>query len=140
MGKCEIASASIGIQILLKNLLSQITESNYKLIKKMLLNGIIEDSNDYFNEVFQDIVNNDIMDKNYLVVKEYLIKEFCGCLRDKPLLVPIKNILETDRWGYDRYGTNGSSRPLDFDLSINIDEYKEIKDIKVVFMLSQRSG
>ena len=50
-----------------------------------------------------------------------------GCLFDKYLLVPIKEIISSTRWGYDREGTNSNSRPIDFDLSVNTDEYKELE-------------
>jgi hypothetical protein len=59
---------------------------------------------------------------------------------DKYLLLPIKEILQTDRWGYDRSGTNGMSRPIDFDLSVPIEKYKEIEKIQIVFIIKQHSG
>jgi len=61
---------------------------------------------------------------------------------DKELLLPIKQILQTDRWGYDRYEKNGSYHPLDFDLSlsIEIEKYKEIEKYMIVFIQEQYSG
>lgn len=162
MGRCESATASIGFKILLSNLVSQIDEQNFKLIIKMLEDGFIEDDNDYFNEVFNDIIYNDevIDSDDFSRIKEYLTNQFQnrgsltrykfssreeptlsnGCLFDKYLLFPIKQILSTDRWGYDRNGTNGSARPIDFDLSLDIGKYKEIKNFEIVFMLRQTSG
>jgi len=162
MGKCENATAAIGLKILLSDLVSQINESNLNLIKNMLQEGYIEDENDYFNEVYEEIINDDdnILDGNYSDIKKQLINEFKnkgtinkykiskkeeytlenGCLFDKYLLVPVKNILQTDRWGYDRYGKNCNSRPIDFDLSINIEKYKEIEKFEIVFLLLQDSG
>ena len=63
-----------------------------------------------------------------------------GRLFEQHLLVPIKEILTTERWGYDRYGTNSAQRPLDFDLSANIDKYKSIENIELVFIIGQHSG
>jgi len=164
MGKCESATASIGIQILLSDLIEQINETNFNLIKKMLYDGCIEDNNDYYNEVYEKIIgygeNDNELPENYLEFKEYLIKEFQnkgslykskfsneveadisnGCLFEKDLLVPIKNILSTERWGYNRYGANSSSRPLDFDLSIDLNEYKEINKFNIIFLVKQHSG
>ena len=186
MGKCEIATASIGIKILLSNLILQINETNFNLIKGMLNDGFIEDENKYFNEVYEEIINNHKFTGNYIDVKEYLINqcknndtytkskfsntliiddvfsyELCSlennslstcertdkfivennlnkrCLFDQVLLLPIKEILTNERWGFDRYGTNSISRPLDFDLSVNIDKYKEIEKFEIVFIIGQ---
>ncbi len=162
MGKSETASASIGIKILLGDLVSQIDKINFKLIKKMLYDGCIEDSNGYYNEAYKNIIgyDEDELPKDYLEFKEYVTEKFKnngsyykskftskiepdvdhGCLLEKELLVPIKNILETERWGYERYGTNSASRPLNFDLSLDLKQYKIIKNFKVIFMVKQHSG
>jgi len=164
MGKSETATASIGIKILLSELILQINEKNFNIIKKMLYDGCIEDSNDYYNEVYKNIIgygyDDNQLPEDYLSFKEYLIKEFKskgsysktkfsnkvepdlsnGCLFEKELLVPIKKILSTERWGYDRYDTNSISRPLDFDLSVNTEEYKEIMNFNIIFMVKQYTG
>lgn len=160
MGKSETASASIGINILLADLILQINETNFDLIKKMLYDGCIEDSNGYYNEVYQNIIDDNDLPEDYLKFKEYLIKEFTtkgsyykskfsseiepdvkdGTLFERYLLVPIKDILETERWGYERYGINSASRPLDFDLSVDLKAYAAIKNFSVVFIVKQHSG
>jgi len=164
MGKCETATASIGIKILLSDLVSQINETNFNLIKNMLYDGCIEDSNDYYNEVYKKIVGygeyDNELPEHYLEFKEHLIKEFTnngsyyksktntkvepdltrGSLSEQYLLVPIKKILETERWGYERYGTNSISRPLDFDLSLDMEKYKEITNHNIIFIVKQHSG
>ena len=96
----------------------------------------------------------------YLACKKYLIKEFKtkgsyykskfsskvepnlndGTLFERYLLVPVKDILETERWGYERYGVNSASRPLDFDLSVDLKKYEDIKNFNVVFFVKQHSG
>jgi hypothetical protein len=164
MGKSETASASIGLKILLADLILQINETNFSLIKKMIYDGCIEDSNGYYNEVYQTIVDypygEDKLPEDYLQFKEYLINEFKtkgsyykskfssevepdlndGTLFERYLLVPVKDILETERWGYERYGVNSASRPLDFDLSVDLKAYAELKHVTVVFMVKQHSG
>lgn len=160
MGKCETAKASIGIKILLSDLISQLNEDNFELIQEMIQDedAYIEDQNDSFNEVF-DNIKYDYLPKTHLEFKEYLSEQFKtkgsyrktrngesiptlanGCLWDQYLLVPVKDIFETERWGYERYGTNGSSRPLDFDLSVDLTQYEELKNIQTVFLLRQHSG
>ena len=164
MGKCETATASIGIKILLSELILQINKTNFNLIRKMLYDGCIEDNNDYYNEAYKNIIgygeNDNELPKTYKKFKEHLIKEFKsngsyykskitskvepdlsnGCLSEQYLLVPIKNILATERWGYERYGVNSASRPLDFDLSLDLNEYKEIKNFNIIFFVKQHSG
>jgi hypothetical protein len=146
MGLCDTATASIGIKILLSHLILQMNETNIELIKKMLCEGCIEDSNDSFNELFKKIVGYEYeeneLPEEYLQCKEYLINEFkiTGSLFEKELLVPIKKILSTERWGYNRRGINSLSRPLDFDLSVSTEEYKEITNFNIVFFISQDTG
>ena len=163
MGKSETASASIGIKILLSDLILQINETNFNLIKKMLYDGCIEDSNGYYNESYINIVGypyGEELPEDYLECKEYLINEFKtqgsyykskfsskvepdlkdGTLFERYLLVPVKDILETERWGYERYGVNSASKPLDFDLSVDLKKYEEIKKFNVIFFVKQHSG
>jgi len=126
MGKSETASVSIGIKILLSDLISQINETNFSLIKKMLYDGCIEDSNGYYNEAYKNILgygeDDNELAEDYLEFKNFLINEFKtkgsyykskfsskvepdlndGTLFERYLIVPVKDILETERWGYER--------------------------------------
>ena len=52
-----------------------------------------------------------------------------GRLCDKHLLFPILQILETERWGYLRTGTNCNSRSLDFESVETTEMYREIVSI-----------
>ena len=164
MGQSETATASIGICILLSDLISQMNETNCELIKKMLWEGCIEDENGFYNETFKDIVGFDEYDNElpyeWSLCKEYLLEQFknngsynkdrytnaksqdftYGSLLEKELLVPIKEILSTERWGYNRTGINSSSRTMDFDLSVNTEEYKDIQNFKMVFIMKQYTG
>ena len=159
MGKCETSTTSIGIKILLSDLILQINDKNFSLIKKILNDGFISDKNEHYNDAYTEIVWNELPE-NYLDFKCYLEQEFKnkgsylhvrnsnkiepdlrnGCLFEKELLLPIKKILETDRWGYDRYGRNANYCPIDFDLSLDIEIYKEIEKYTIVSILDQYSG
>ena len=132
MGKAETACASLGIKILLSDLILQMNDTNSTFIRKMLEDGFIEDDNDYLNEAYQNVLNEDNFDKLHLMKEFKLSNVF-----DQTLLVPIKEILSTTRWGYDRYETHGLSRPIDFDLSVTFDN---IENYTVVFILKQHSG
>ena len=156
MGKCETVNASIGIKILVSDLISQLNENNFELIQEMLQEGHIEDENDYFNDAYQNIIEDMYeMEENHLEFKKHLTKQLKtngsyhksrngdirptldnGRLWDQYLLVPVKELLEFGRWGYERCGTNITSRPLDFDLSMDLDQYKELEKTSIVFLLS----
>ena len=160
MGREETCEASIGIKILLSDLISQINEKNFKLISEILDNGFIEDENDYCNEIYNEIMYYNKLPETWLEYKEHLEIKFKkygsynksrfsseisytiknGCLYDKYLLVPIKKILSTTRWGYNREGVNILSTSIDFDKSINTDEYKELEKYNIVFIIKQHSS
>jgi len=161
MGKSETATAAIGIKILLSDLISQINETNFSLIKKMLYDGCIEDSNGYYNETYKIILGHDEdnieLPQTYNEFKCYITEQFKrhgskfsskskpdlsegGTLFERYLLVSIKDILETERWGYERYGVNSASRPLDFDLSVELTKYQDLKNFNVIFFVKQHSG
>lgn len=98
------------------------------------------DKNDFFNEKYQTIIYDDNFDSdNVEQFKEFFLKEKDG-LFDRVLLIPVKEILSMERWGHDRSGTNAVYRPIDFDLSIDIEKYKEIEKTEIVFLLRQHAG
>jgi len=153
MGRCESAFASIGIKILLSDLVSQINVTTMHLIKKMLYDGCIEDSNDFYNQAFEQIIGDNGVEENAEEFKEYLTRKFTervghnDSLLERYLLVPVEQLVSNDRWGWSREGTNAMSSPLeDFadDLPNQIaafkETYKEIKNFTFVFMIKQYAG
>ena len=72
MARSEYAKASIGIKILLSDLIQQINKDNWNLIKEMLENGFIEDENEYFNDVYQKIQNSDQISGNWKKSKKFI--------------------------------------------------------------------
>ena len=152
----KTSTASIGIKILLSDLILQINETNFNIIKEILNNGFLEDENDTFNEVFYKIILNIKNDLDYIDFKKYFTNESKKCITlrasymlemtdtsslfDKVFLFPIKEILTTQINGYDsNASTNSISRKMDFDLSVNIEKYNEIKNFEIVFILSHHS-
>ena len=64
-----------------------------------------------------------------------------GCLYDRYLLVSVKEVISTERWDWNRENTNYSSRLIDFDLTVNTDEYKMIKKFtKICIFIKQHFG
>ena len=129
MGKCETSTTSIGVKILLSDLILQINETNFDLIKEILHNGFISDENDIYNDVYSDIIWSNILPKNYLEFKEFLEQEF----KNKGSSSYYSNKIEFDL-------TSNCYRPIDFDLSLDIEKYKQIEKYTIVFILEQYSG
>jgi hypothetical protein len=154
MGRCESAFASIGIKILLSDLVSQINATTMHLIKKMLYDGCIEDSNDDWNRAFEQIIGDNGVEENAVEFKEYLTRKFTArvghnkdSLLEQYLLVPLEELVSNDRWGWSREGTNAMSSPLeDFaddlpnQIAVFKETYKEIKNFTFVFMIKQYAG
>jgi hypothetical protein len=154
MGRCESAFASIGINILLSDLVSQINATTMHLIKKMLYDGCIEDSNDFYNQAFEQIIGDNGVEENAEEFKEYLMRKFTehvghnkDSLLERYLLVPLEELISNDRWGWSREGTNAMSSPLSTfaddlpnQIAVFKETYKEIKNFTFVFMIKQYAG
>ena len=155
MGRCESASASIGIKILLSDLVSQINATTMNLIKKMLYDGCIEDSNDFYNQAFEQIIGDDGVEENETAFKEYLTSKFTArvghnkdSLLERYLLVPLEELVSNDRWGWSREGTNAMSATMgtflddlpDILSTAFKETYKDINNFTFVFMIKQYAG
>ena len=101
------------------------------------------------------------MPENHLALKEHFLEQFKthgsllkskysnevksdfdeGCLLKRELLVPVEEIVSNTRWGYNREGTNAISVPFVTEgLGASLEKYKDIKNFKVVFMITQNAG
>ena len=142
MGRCESVTASLGIKILLPTLVEQMKSTNTKLIINMLMDGFIEEENEEFDNRWAAIVDSESVNENDCnATKTYLMEHIrSNDLSDKFLLFPIKEILTSSRWGYNREGSNGLSRKLDFDMTIDWSEYREIVSAEEVFIINQHAG
>ena len=87
MGWNENTKASIGIKILLSDLIKQIKKNNSQLIINMFYNGIIEDDNENFNDIFQNIVyiKNNSIKNNYNLLQTLINQIKDNCLDNKYL-------------------------------------------------------
>ncbi len=167
MGFNESAEVHIGLKIQLINLINQIDSKNYIEIKNILSQSYIDYQTWDFNEMLRDILYECIYGKDHNLDYDKFKNEFCeklknrgtiarlydgtekeifdyGYLHEKYLLFPIHKIIETNRHGFNREGTNGTFCNLDFDIEVikqNIlQKYDWIKDIEIVMMIQQSSG
>ena len=107
---------------------------------KAYLTHAFKNTGSYYTCRFTDKTSSDKTSSDKTSSDKTLSNEEDGFLWDQYLLVPVKEILSTTRYGYDRYGTNATSRPLDFDFEISTDKYKDVLNADIVFILEQNSG
>lgn len=185
MGRCETARTSIGIKIVVKDLVDMINEENYETIRDKFFSedSLIDDENGCYNSSYTSIIRGEIpgnnpdceTDVNELdcdEYKKYLEKSFkeygdIDMFKDgseivnnykeddkdnlyhQTILIPQTTLLSTDRWGYNREGTNGKSVDVEsFDINLISEEIKErmkmlnigIDMYKIVLIVLQHSG
>jgi len=162
MGWCDAAECSVGLRIQLRKLVEQISEKNVEMIRQLINEGFIDDSNGFKNEVFREVVER--MDwKNCDEAKDYLLETLGmrgdkfkskfshevredlsgGTLLDHFLLCHVTRLIETGRWGYYRHGTNGTFAKLPNIAKARKEvraDYKGLKGFSVVLVLRQNSG
>lgn len=107
----ESIRTTIGIKILLRDIVEQIDNINFEQIKEILNSGFIEDENRNFNKKYREIIwSNELHEyidnaEKYKKIINDLLKESgtydkisetlaYGSLLEKHLLVPIKDILD----------------------------------------------
>ena len=169
MGKSETASSSLGYKIKVSALVEQLNEKNKNQILDYIENGFIEDENDGFNtslfNMLSDLDLEELREKEPQEIIETLKEHFTnngniielrvgGTLHDKSitlyesyLLIELNGILDNTRWGYDRYGINGSSMSFETLLEI-VSEFKQtesnkencVSGLELVFIVKQESG
>jgi hypothetical protein len=148
MGRSETAEVSIGISILLKDLIEQINDNNIEIITELLQEGVINDSYQTYNDSYFFIIGNNFPE-NSEQCKEYLLNEFeksklvtGSNLLEETLLIPMSRIISTERHGYFCDGTNASAIPLeDVDFSFETNKIKCLQNLekfKKVVIITQR--
>jgi hypothetical protein len=136
MPRLEGSFVSVGISILLKNLISQTNDTNNSVILNMLHNGFVEDKTGGENYKYDTFIRYYKIDEN--IENDYELIDYikdqltCRGLIEKELLIPIKNILTLDR-----NKTDLVCVPLDFDLSVDLSPYKDIENYKKVFIVKK---
>ncbi len=164
MGFSQNATVSIGIKIQLEKLANQINEHNFDNILKIFDTAYIDDENNDFTHSLRLILIELDGEQDYKKFKNKFIKEIkkrgttatshhgkvvevfsYGYLNEKYLLIPLKNLISTSRYGYGREGINGTS----FSLNIDVEHIKNIleekynwfiEDGELVMMLQQSCG
>jgi hypothetical protein len=145
-----VATASIGIQIKLFDLLSQINESNWERIRTLMTANPIIDSNKDDNNDYWAILNNTLWDddkergpcifkdKPALEMRELLMGKFHDNeLLDKYWLYPIRDIVTTEIRSLRDEGDSGTFAPIPTASAADLEPYKDLKNITVVLILAQ---
>jgi hypothetical protein len=123
MGHDEIATFAVGLRIGLQELLSQINRKNWPVIRVWLRDGFLEEPNGEINIEFRCVVE-EMPESPIWRVKRYwqhqlnenrFPVEGSTKLSEHILLVPLAQIIQTERYGHNREGLNGVSRPFDLE-------------------------
>lgn len=123
MGRCETAKSVIGITTTLEHL--YLILGKKKAEEYLDFNCEIIDSNGYYNEIFQEIINSNCKDMEH----EFKTRNdgYGDNLYIQTIAIECNTILETCRSGYNRECTNSSCKNLD----IYLDEVNKVKkDLK----------
>ncbi len=72
MSRYESACVSLGFKIQVNKLINQINEDNFGLIKNLMGEGFIEDSNGYANKFFKHIIESDELPEQSSKFKKYI--------------------------------------------------------------------
>lgn len=76
MSRYESACVSLGFKIQVSKLINQINEDNFGLIKNLMGEGFIEDSNGYANKFFKYIIENEQLPEQSYKFKKYIKAKF----------------------------------------------------------------
>lgn len=141
MGNITSKYVYSGIKILLSELISQTDELNFDLIINMLYNGHMHSN--YYDENFHRIFGKCAYDyKNYnggiSRFKEDLelkLNKFNDEILNEYLLLPIKYIASSSDFMSSEHYT---PHEINFDLLIDIEKYKEIKNIDIIFITTDK--
>lgn len=159
----QYATLSIGIKIQLEKLANQINEENFDKILKMFDTSYIDDENNDFTHTLRCVLIDLDGEKDYNIFKNKFIKEIkkrgttaethngkvvevfsYGYLNEKYILFPLKDLINTGRYGYGREGINGTSCSLNIDIeyikNILEQKYNWLNDFELVMMLQQSCG
>ncbi len=163
MGFSQNAIVSIGIKIQLEKLAHQINKQNFDDILKIFDTAYIDDENNDFTHTLRLVLIDLDGEKDYEKFKTKFIKEIkkrgttasshygkvvevfsYGYLNEKYLLIPLKDLISTSRYGYGREGINGTSCGLNIDTqhikNIIEEKYNWLKDGELVMMVQQSCG
>lgn len=152
MGRCETAGVWVGFCMLLVDLLNQMNAENVKDVYNIMSCGVIEDMYHTQNDEYQTII--DEVYANYDINHNPNAKSIIEECRTQfarhnlqEVTIPIIEILSTERYGYNRDGTNANCRSLvpnmfEFERSNVYQRYKPFlpPNYQVVLMVIQKSG
>lgn len=153
MGRCESVNVSIGFRVEISKIIQLLCEENYEDVNALMLTGVIEDNNYTLNSNYQCVLEELDSHKSSYKKNEITITEFrdvfikylvSNSLYESYLLIPTDELLQTERWGYNREGLNAASVDIDHVKSILkkkiSGKFGILSNFPIVFFVQQHSG
>ena len=129
MGRSESATVSIGYRVSIRDLIESIhDEESYEYAYHTFKddNVFVEDDNNEDNNTFLTITDTVEREEtqSWESAKEELRNRFDRLL-NHDLLIPVFQLADTTRWGYNREGTHGIASPVSESFSRKIDQLRQ---------------
>lgn len=127
MGRSESTTVSIGYRVSIRNLIESIHDDESCTYAYDIFtddNTFVEDQNEEVNHDFQNIIEWLANQDSWEVTKEEWIRKFDKLIH-KDLLLPVIQLADTSRYGYDRHGVNGVGSFVTDDFTEKLEELRQ---------------
>jgi hypothetical protein len=115
MGYSNTSTAFLGMKIDASLLLSALSPDNWLMVLEMFRRGYLEDENDEYNCSLENAMDEEDYNSSIEAAKLTISKVLSKSPTPMNLLVPHVSILEHDRGGHDRCGSNAISASFDME-------------------------
>ncbi len=130
MSRYESACVSLGFKIQVNKLINQINEDNFGLIKNLMGEGFIEDSNGFANKFFKHIIESDELPEQSSKFKKYIKSKF-----ENPKIESEEELddvsIDSDSDSDSSCSTSNSSKTSDSDADSDADSDSESVESKI---------
>lgn len=144
MGRCECATASIGYRVSIRDLIESICDDEsctYAYDTLTDYRTFVEDQNEDANRDFRNITEYLAKQGSWETTKEEWRRKFDKLIHED-LLLPVIQLADTERWGYNREGIHGMGSFVTDDFTERLEELQQRcpPHHRVTWMVRQSGG